>query len=173
MYQGKHVSKKKTRRKKSLGLAMALVLLIAAAAGSTIAYLSNSSAPVENDFAPSDITPTIEETVSGGVKSSVKVTNSGETTAYIRVAVVANTVDEDGNITGSADVSGFLGNTGWVKSGNFYYYTSPVAPNASTGELLSGSIDLSGIQVTILAEAIQAQPADAVVSAWGVNPANL
>ena len=171
MYQGKHVSKKKTRRKKSLGLAMALVLLIAAAAGSTIAYLSNSSAPVENDFAPSDITPTIEETVSGGVKSSVKVKNSGETTAYIRVAVVANTVDEDGNITGSADVSGFLGNT-WVKSGNFYYYTSPVAPGASTGELLSGPINLSGIQVTILAEAIQAQPADAVVRAWGVNPAN-
>lgn len=174
MYKGKHTSKKRSSGKRNLGLVMAMVLLIAVAAGSTIAYLTDSSDPVVNELAPSAISCEIVETVGGGVKSSVTVKNTGKTTAFIRVAVVANELNDDGQIVGPADVSGALGNAGWVRSGMYYYYTQPVAPNGGlTGELLSSAISLDGCQVTVLAEAIQAQPADAVVSAWGVNPANL
>ena len=174
MAQGRHTKQTKKRTKKSLVIALVLALLLVAAIGSTVAYLTHSSENgLINSFSPSAITCSIEEAVSGGVKSSVKVKNTGETTAYIRAAVVANAVDKDGNIIGSADVSTNLCCSGWVQNGSYYYFTKPVAPEESTGELLSSAIDLNGKQVTILAEAIQAEPAEAAQSAWGVSPASL
>ena len=173
MSQGKHLKKAKLNKKRSLGVVLALVMLVVAVAGTTIAYLTHSSKQVVNSFSPSAITCDIEETVGGGVKSSVTVKNTGETAAFIRVAVIANSVDEEGNITGAANVDSFLGGANWFKSGMYYYYTQPVSPNETTGELLKSSIDLTGIQVTILAEAIQSEPASAAQSAWGVSPASL
>ncbi|MBQ0037954.1 MAG: hypothetical protein KBS74_04710 [Clostridiales bacterium] len=173
MYQGKSPRKKKPNKRNSLVIALVLAVLLVAAVGTTIAYINHSSNQVKNDFSPSEITCQIDEKVDGGVKSSVKVKNTGKTAAYIRAAVIANTVDDEGNINGAADVSGYLCGDGWVKSGDYYYYTIPVAPNEGTGELLTESINLEGIQVTILAEAIQSQPASAAQDAWGVSPASL
>ena len=173
MSQSRHSKKAKLNKKRSLGVVLALVMLVVAVAGTTIAYLSHSSNPVVNTFSPSAITCEIEETVGGGVKSSVMVKNTGETAAFIRVAVIANTVDGEGSITGPANVDSYLGGANWVKSGMYYYYTQPVSPNETTGELLKSSIDLTGIQVSILAEAIQSEPVSAAQSAWGVSPASL
>lgn len=173
MSQGRHSKKAKMNKKRSLGAVLALVMLVIAVAGTTIAYLSHSSEPVVNSFTLSEITCDIEETVRGGVKSSVMVKNTGETAAFIRVAVIANTVDGKGSITGPANVDSYFGGANWVKSGMYYYYTQPVSPNETTGELLKGPINLTGIQVTILAEAIQSEPASAAESAWGVKPASL
>ena len=173
MSQGRHSKKAKMNRNRSLGIVLALVMLVVAVAGTTIAYLSHSSEPVVNSFSPSAITCDIEETVGGGVKSSVMVKNTGKTAAFIRVAVIANTVDGEGSITGPANVDSYLGGANWVKSGMYYYYTQPVSPDGTTGDLLNSPINLTGIQVTILAEAIQSEPADAALSAWGVSPGSL
>lgn len=171
MYQDRN--SKKQNKRKSLVIAIILSVILVAAVGTTLAYIINSSNSVNNDFSPSEITCLIDETVNEGVKSSVKIQNTGITAAYIRAAVIANTVDDDGNITGAADVSSALCGDGWVKEGMYYYYTQPVAPNAKTAELLKSAINLEGIQVTILADAIQSQPEDAALDAWNVNPASL
>ena len=173
MYQGKHLRKKKHSKRINLAAVSALMLLVVIGSAMTIAYLSHSSEPVVNSFSPSAITCDIEETVGGGVKSSVMVKNTGKTAAFIRVAVIANTVDGKGSITGPANVDSSLCGANWVKSGMYYYYTQPVSPGDTTGELLKSSIDLTGIQVSILAEAIQSEPVSAAQSAWGVSPASL
>ena len=173
MRSRKRQRKRLSQMKKSTIAVLAVALIAIAAIGTTIAYVETSSNSVKNKFDPSKIVCEIEEEVSDGTKSSVMIKNTGEVEAFMRAAVIANTVDTEGNITGAADVSGSLCGKNWIKSGNYYYYTQPVAPKAETENLLISDIKLSGIQVTILAEAIQSEPASAVQSAWGVSPASL
>ena len=172
--------KKKMSKRKKIILAIVVATLVVAAVGTTLAYVKHSSNSVKNTFTPSEITCEIVENVSEGVKHSVTVKNTGETEAYIRVAVIANTVDEEGNILDDIDISEYLGNAGWVKPDGslYYYYTQPVAPDSETGELLQKAIPLEGYQVTILSEAIQSEGvtskgAKAVFDAWGVDPSTL
>ena len=59
---------------------------------------------------------------------------------------------------------------GWTKIDGYYYYNGVVQPKETTGQLLDADgIDLNGIQVTILASAIQAEPDSAVAQAWSVQ----
>ena len=150
-------------------LIAALVLLLVVAVGVTVALLIDSTNGLENEFTPSHVDCEVEEVVKDGVKESVQIKNICDTDAYIRVAVIANSVDEDGNITGAADVSSALAADGWVKRGDYWYWTEVVkAKDGLTGELLLEGINLKGKQVTILADAVQSAPAKAVGEAWGV-----
>ncbi len=157
-------------------LVVSIVLTVAV--GGTIAYIVTSTDSVENTFTPGKVSCEVVETISGGSKTSVTVKNTGNTKAYIRCAVIANTIDGNGNVTGAADVSSALCGSGWsFGSDGFYYYSSAIDPNSSTGELLRSSIDLTGIQVTILADAIQAEGEDAngktpAEDAWGITFGN-
>lgn len=153
---------------------LALVLILAFAVVGTVAVLYARTGSIVNIFTSGSVTCKVEETVTDGVKSSVTVKNTGNTSAYIRVMVVANTVDSSGNITGSADVSSKLCGSDWQynSSDNCYYYKGAVKSGASTGELLKNSIDLDGLQVTILASAIQSAPDTAAKTAWGMSYAN-
>lgn len=171
-YHGSRAAKKNPAPKR-FALLLALVLILVGTVGGTVAYLATHTKPVVNTFTPGEVTCKVEETVDNGVKSSVKVQNTGNVPAYIRVAVVANTVDAQGNITGAADeniLKNALAASGWTKNGDYYYYNTAVDPNGLTGELLKNSIELDGIQVTILASAIQSTPTDAVQEAWGYVP---
>lgn len=157
----------KSKSKSSLAFLLALIVLGTALVGGAVAFITASTKPVVNKFIPAVVTCQIVESVSEEQKSSVQIRNTGDIDAYIRVAVVGNTLDEDGNVTGELDVSPYLAGTGWEKSGDYYYYTSPVAPDGLTGELLTAAIPLGGAnRVTILAEAIQAD-GNATVAAWG------
>ena len=157
-----------------LTIVLPLAAVVVVAVCTTLAYMHYASREVVNSFALSSVSCKIEETVKDGVKSSVKVQNAGNIAAFVRVAVVANTVDASGNITGKADVSTHLCGADWVKhTDGYYYYKTPVAPGGKTGELLTSAIDLDGIQVTVLSEAIQSQPASVAQEAWGVAPASL
>ena len=146
-------------------LLVILAIAIVFSAGVTIAYLTDNTEPLTNTFTPSKVPPDITEVVESGIKKSVTIRNTGDTDAYIRVAVIANTVNDEGKITGPANVDDYLGAEGWTKEGSYYYWNKPVAPYSvspvTTGELLKGAIDLAGIQVTILAESIQAKPYNA------------
>ena len=164
---------RQNRWKRLLVIAFAAVLLFSAV-GATYAYVHIKTPAVSNSFAPATISCELEETVESGVKKSVTVKNGGTQSVYVRAAVVANSVDDEGAIIGAADVSASLCGTKWVKhTDSFFYYTEAVAPNSSTGNLLKADIDLTGIQVTILTEAIQAEPEGAAEDAWGVKPATL
>lgn len=171
-YHGSRVSK--TNRPKHFAGLLALVLILVCTVGGTVAYLVTHTDPVVNTFTPGEVSCQVEEKFEGNnVKTEAVVKNTGNVPAYIRVAVVANTVDEQGNITGAADeniLKNALAASGWTKNGDYYYYNTAVDPNGLTGELLKNSIELEGIQVTILASAIQSTPTDAVQEAWGYVP---
>lgn len=172
-YHGSRVEGKNPAPKR-LSLVLALVLILVCAVGGTVAYLVTHTDPVTNTFTPGNVTCEVVENVNANVKEDVGVKNTGNVPAYIRVAVVANTVDKDGSITGAADVSAKLCGDNWVAgTDGYYYYKGVVDPQKQTdGNLLKGDINLNGIQVTILASAIQATPADAVNDAWGMSYAD-
>ncbi len=169
MYQGEHVKK----RGKPTALLLAVVLLVGAVIGTTVALLLTQTDPVVNRFEYAKVTCEVEETFENNVKESIKIKNTGNIDAYIRVALVANMIDESGNVTGAAAVPTFeLGND-WVKYGDYYYYTKPVSPNQCTGDLLNGSMTLTEkMQVIVLADAIQSVPESAMQEAWGVTISN-
>ena len=168
-YHGSRVSK--TNRPKHFAALLALVLILVCTVGGTVAYLVTHTDPVVNTFTPGEVSCQVEEKFEGNnVKTEAVVKNTGNVPACIRVAVVANTIDAQGNITGMETLpAGWLNTEDWTKSGDFYYYKGVVQPGDVTDNLLNADINLEGIQVTILASAIQSMPDDAVNKAWKMS----
>lgn len=169
-YHGSRVSK--TNRPKHFAGLLALVLILVCTVGGTVAYLVTHTDPVVNTFTPGEVSCQVEEEFDDDntVKTKAVVKNTGNVPAYIRVAVVANTIDKQGNITGMKTLEGWLNTAKWTKSGNFYYYNDVVQPGDVTANLLNADgINLEGIQVTILASAIQSMPDGAVKDAWNMS----
>lgn len=175
--------RRKRRSKKTGTLLFSLVLLLTMMVGGTLAYLTIQTNPVVNQFTPSHVSCTVTESFDGTIKRNVNVTNTSDIPAYIRVKLVSYRVNDAGkHIGGTADLPAFTLGTGWVKNGEYYYYTQPVAAGASPAANLTDSMTLTGSYtdadggkqvIEVMAEAIQSVPTSAVVSAWGVNPSTL
>ena len=158
------------RTAKSSALIIALALILVLAVGGTVAYIFTQTDPVINTFTPADAKITVDEQTSNNQKTSITVVNNSTgVPVYIRVALVANMIDEDGNVTDAADVPNFTPGKDWIKgSDGYYYYTEPVPVGGSTGNLLQSPMTLDeNMQVVVLADAIQAMPKQAVIDAWG------
>lgn len=162
-------------------LIFSLLLIATMAIGGSMAFLTTQTNAVVNTFTPAQVSPKVEEDFNGTVKSSITVQNTGDIDAYIRVKLVTYRVNNDGDhIGGTATIPSFTLGKDWVKHGEYYYYTKPVAPNDSTGDLLGSNIELQeytdadgGKQaIDVMAEAIQSTPASAVTSAWNVQVVN-
>lgn len=180
---------KRLRWNRSFVVLASVLVLIIGLVGTTLAWLSTDTTPITNTFTTSTVTTTIEEGESGETKNNVKVTNTGNANAYIRAMVVVTWQKDDTNsseVYATAPVEGtdytlIWTKDGWVKhTDGYYYYTSAVAPNASTGILLTSCKPVEGktpegyhLVVEILSDAIQAKPDSAVTDAWGVNPSTL
>ena len=182
MYRGKHEARRsgKTARKGRLtAMIVSVVLILALAIGGTIAFLSTKTDPVVNTFNPSQVTCSVEENFDGTTKTNVNVKNTGDISAFIRVKLVSYRTNEAGqHIGGVAKAPSFDFGAGWVKYGDYYYYTKPVAPKAMPETNLANSITLEGSyedadgghqSIDVIAEAIQAGPEAAVQAAWGNN----
>lgn len=188
-YEARHLQRRRKRRSKKTGmLFLSLLLVIGMVVGGTVAWLSTKSAPITNTFLLSHVSCSVTEEFNGTTKSNVNVINTGDIDAYIRVKLVTYRVnDKKQHIGGAAEIPPFTPGNGWVKKGDYYYYTKPVAPDKQPADALISSIDLidsytdadGGKQVIeVMAEAIQANGvADngtkAVVEAWGVDPETL
>lgn len=163
-------------------LILSLCLIFALAVGTTLAYLKANTSPVENTFkaAKSDIT--IDEDVTGGQKKSIIVQNTGTAVSYVRVKLVMNWVDESGNVVSGGNLPEVaLNESDWFVQDGIYYYTKPVAPEGKTTNLLQKDSSISEptekpegchLEVTVLAESIQAAPSTAVEGAWAVTVVN-
>ena len=177
MYNGSHVSprKKSGRSRRPLLLLASLVLLLALAVGGTVAWLNTSSGPVTNTMTPGNVPITINETFTGATKSEVSVTNNGNIDAYIRVAIVANAIDAEGNVVAGNKPVYTINTANWQELDGYYYYKGAVAPNGTTEALFSGDVKVTDVKVTgelnILAESIQVlggiKGETASVYAWG------
>ena len=168
---------------KTAVLFIAVLLLISAAIGSTVAYLITSTESVENTFTPGKVSCQVKESFDKDKmeKKDVQITNTGNTDAYIRATYVVNWLDKGGNIVASvpAGYSYALNENPdrkWTKGDDgYFYYPSPVAPNCSTdGSLLTCTVTHPEnpeytLSVEILATAVQSNPASAVTEAWGVT----
>ena len=166
----------------------AIVLILAAAVltvsvGVTVAFLTAETPPVTNTFQPVSVSCEVREDFNpaSNVKDNVRVQNTGDISAYIRVAIVINWVSDSGSIYGGAPAAGsdytitLAGSqNGWFYgTDGFYYYKEPVAAGAITKNLIDTIKPVTGaapdgytLSVQILATAIQAEPAEAITAVW-------
>lgn len=203
MYQGKHSaqpidnarrgaspahdvtpSRRRSARRhggRPLALLLALILVVGAAAGGTLAWLTQTTQTENNNFSYGTVSCRINEEFDNYTKSAVTVTNTGNTPAYIRAACIVNWVDAQGNIAANvpADYTYSLSipGAGWTAgSDGYYYYNGVVDANGTTeGSLLTctSSHPLDGeytLSVKVIASAVQATPSTAVNEAWPGNP---
>lgn len=157
-------------------LILSLCLIFALAVGTTFALLKASTAPVENTFTAAKSDIKIDEDVTGGQKKSIIVKNTGTAVSYVRVKLVMNWVDENGNVSATpVNITVDYDNTNWFEQDGIYYYKMPVAPDGKTENLLKADSPITEpadkpagchLEVTVLAESIQAAPSKAVEGAW-------
>lgn len=158
----------------------ALALLLCVTVG--IACYMQISPTLRNRLEPAQVSCQIRETYENNQKTQILVENTSSVPVYIRLRLVSYWQTPSGSIAGrSADTpvipAGQLG-PDWVadpEGSHTYYYTRIVARGAMTADLLAeGAVislepDSEGYirVVKLLAEAIQAEPAQAVTTAWG------
>lgn len=168
-------------------LILSLCLIFALAVGTTFALLKANTAPVTNTFKAATSGTHVDVEDSGNEKTGVFVTNEGTATSYVRVKLVMNWVSKDGKtISGepvNIDVNYDTDN--WFLKDGIYYYRTPVGPkdsgNDTTANLLKAGSPIKQpddapdgchLEVTVLAESIQAAPDTAVKDAWKVVEVN-
>lgn len=189
MYHGAHVRNDRPKRKvryrvnKTLFALLAIVMVIGAVVGTTVAFLVDKTGNVQNTFEYAKVSCEVTETFTGTSKSNVQITNTGTTDAYIRATYVVNWLDKDGNIAASVPEGYSYTLTEnpdgkWTKAfgDGYFYYLKPVAPKASTpGSLLNCTVTYPDnnpeytLSVKILATAIQSNPVSAAEGAWGIS----
>lgn len=158
-------------------LILSLCLIFALAVGTTVALLKANTAPVTNTFTAAKSDIKINENVENGKKSSIQVENIGTATSYVRVKLVCNWVSDDGNVSATPVPAPTITNSDWFVKDGIYYYKMPVAPKDQTSNLLNdnpieqpeGAPDGYHLEVTVLAESIQAAPSKAVTDSWHVG----
>ena len=179
--------------KKTIAI-ISLALLILITVGTTLALVFTNTDPVENTFKPSKVSCAVVEGTndpveSGNVdtgteKKEVKIKNTGDTDAFIRVAIVVTWQKADGTVYAVQPELGKdysmtlnLTDSGWFKKGDYYYYNQPVAPDADTPNLINSAAQLATanvpddyfLSIEIVASAIQSAPDDVVTSQWKVE----
>ena len=160
-------------------LILSLCLIFALAVGTTLAYLKANTSPVTNTFKAATSEIKIDEKLDGNQKASITVKNEGTATSYVRVKLVMNWVDKSGNVVSGGNLPEVtLNEPDWFMKDGIYYYTKPVGPKDSTANLLKDPITQPNapegchLEVTVLAESIQAAPSKAVTDSWGVRVDN-
>ena len=172
--------------KKILTLLVSLLLLLSVTAGGTIAFLMDTDGPLDNLFKPSQVTTQVEETRDGSIKKDVSIKNTGDTTAWIRAAIVVTWQDKDGNVYGQAPVKDTdytmelnVANDGWMEGEDgFYYWYQPVKSveedmnNCNTGVLIKKCTYKANapegyfLTVEIIGSGIQSKPETVFNTEW-------
>ena len=158
-------------------LILSLCLIFALAVGTTFALLKANTAPVTNTFKAAESGTHVDVEDSGNEKTGIFVKNEGTATSYVRVKLVMNWVSDDGKTVSATpvNISVDYDKTNWFEQDGIYYYRTPVGPNMTTDNLLqkdkhitepTGKPEGYHLEVTVLAESIQAAPSTAVEGAW-------
>lgn len=161
-------------------ISIGLVLCLGIGAYMTISYLSSGSS-LQNQFKIASVDPEVIETFDGKVKRNVYVQNKGDIPVYIRAKIMIYYQDTNGYILGdeipimARDYTLIFANgldVNWVQATDgFYYYKNKVDAGNQTTQLIERceENDPSNdrkLVVDIVAEAIQANPKEAVEEAW-------
>lgn len=178
-------------RKKYLGFLLSIMLLLTAAVGGTLAFVTVKTLSVKNQFESAYVTCKVVVGEDNNA-DAIKVQNTSNVDAYIRAAIVVNWMDSDGNVRGIAptDSEYTLGinTTSWKRDSatGFYYYINSenkkLPPNGTTYNLINSIMVTtqtppSGytLSIEVIAEAIQADGVTdvdgtpAYQDAWGID----
>ena len=185
MYCGKQDKKSGIKIRKPVALAVSLALLLVFGVGGTVAVLVAKDGPLQNLFTPSRVTTAVVEDFDGTTKLNVRIRNTGNTTAWIRAAVVVTWQDGSGNVYGQLPVKDtdyaitFAEGTGWQEGDDgFFYYIKPVksaketSTNCETGVLISACTYTANapkgysLCVEILSSGIQSRPISVFNNHW-------
>lgn len=158
---------------------MASIVLLTICTTPIAAYMIKRTGTIQNDFVPASVECKVIENFSNNEKSIITVENDGNIDAYIRVRLVTYWSYEGGDAVSGTnseniDIAQTDLGTNWLKGkeANTYYYALKVSSGFTTTNLLGSTfvIELSeGQIVVVLAEAIQADPKNAVIDAWDVE----
>lgn len=174
----------KNEKIRFLPVFLVALLVLTMASGSVFAYMKAKTPVVENMIVPASVNCEIKETFTNNEKTSIKVKNTGNIEAYLRICFVTywvNTDENDNEIIvsePSKNITDFpFDDKKWKKgSNNIYYYTEAIAPGAEieflkNGEKIILEVDANGNRqvIEVFAEAIQSLPAEAVTESWGVT----
>ena len=185
---GKHI------RKRMIAVLVSVTLLCAIAAGATIAYLIDQTNAVNNQFTPSQVTSFVDETFENGVKSNVKIQNTGDVSAFIRAEIVVTWKNDDGEILSGVPAMGtdYMMNlttddegTKWFVKDGYFYFSEEVVANGKTTNLITEAKAFTTkrgtdgktyyVSIEIISSAIQSQGVKAdgithpVEDAWKVT----
>ena len=178
----RNTNKSGFRWKRSGILLAAVIVLLAGAVGGTWAFLVAQSESVQNNFTYAHVSCRIDEKFENGVKSDVKIQNTGDIPAYIRARIVVTWKDANGNVSAvpvkNTDYTITFNETDWTQRDGYWYCKNAVNPDDFTTELITECKKTSNanvpegynLSVEILADAIQSEPASAVTEAWVYNP---
>lgn len=163
-------------------LILSLCLIFALAVGTTVALLVAHTNAVTNTFTAAKSGTDIVEELKDNQKKSIKVENTGTATSYVRVKLVMNWVDGNEKVVSGGKLPEVtLNEPDWFMKDGIYYYTKPVAPASATSNNVTSNLlktpieqpkdapDGCHLEVTVLAESIQAAPDTAVTDSWGVD----
>lgn len=173
---------KKFNRKLFLLLVVTILL---ANATVVYAYTMHHTQDLVNTFLPARVDSKVVESFDGNAKSEIKIQNTSNVEAYLRMKVITYWQDSKGNVVARAPKALTIDydTQNWLLKDGIYYYKHPVAPGETTAHnLLKTNIQLASDSETvnhvtytyhqvveITAEAIQSKPAHAVQSNWGVT----
>ena len=188
MRQIKTYSRKPKRSIKPFLIAFCVCILACAAVSGSLAWLTSTPGPVVNEFIPGEVTIQVDETFNGTTKQNVRIKNTGNVPAYIRVALVPAWVDDEGNIAAkpaSLELNDDC-NIAWGEDGNgyeadwfigsdgFYYCKTFIKPDESTPILIKSCTVKDGehkydFELQIIASAVQSLPTSTVGEVWPVE----
>ena len=187
MRQIKTYSRKPKRSIKPFLIAFCVCILACAAVSGSLAWLTSTPEQVVNSFTPGVVTIQVDEKFDGSTKSNVRIKNTGNVPAYIRVALVPAWVDDEGNIAAKPaslklnddcniawgkDGSGYEADW-FIGSDGFYYCKTVIEPGASTPILIK-SCTVKGeeheydFELQVIASAVQSLPTTTVETVWPV-----
>lgn len=182
MHQRKHPNLATRWKRRALAQGIALILLLQTTVTGTLAFLTDRTQSIKNLFQPSQVTTAVEETFQDGVKTDVKIKNTGDVDAWLRGKVVITWQDEAGNVYSVApikdtDYTITYDKSTWLQGDDgFWYYPAPVEAGKSTGVALISQCELSetpttpegySLCVEILSSGLQSKPASVFNENWG------
>lgn len=148
--------------RKQLAALLSLTLVLTCFVGTTLAYIVAKAGPLTNVFQPVQVSCQVSQ-------DKNQVTNQSDIPVYLRIAVTATFVSDEGKIHWENPTLTVKDDASWQQVGQYYYYKGAVASQSAVNvPEISVTGDLEGYtaQYQVLAEVIQAEPADAVHSAW-------